>query len=280
NIAMTQNQIAIFTNAGKLLQDNYKNTQSRVTNGKVLKGNALRILSDINANEAKLAEAQNNLKTAKAYFNFLINERLDKEVAIDTTSFRQADKNITDLATASEREEIASLRSALQQAHLTTRQRSAAYLPKISAFLDGGYQSTYFKINPDTSFLLGGFSLKWTLFNGFQNKNKIAFAKKEEALLEAKIDQSLQQFEYQKNTSQNDLATAEVQLKSSAENLTYLEEYYRETKSRYDQGMVLLVELNDAFTQLINGRLNFELSNTTVLIKKAEVERVSASYQF
>jgi hypothetical protein len=44
--------------------------------------------------------------------------------------------------------------------------------------------------------------------------------------------------------------------------------------------MVLLVELIDAFTQFIKGRLNFELSNTTVLIKKAEVERASASYLF
>ena len=281
NIAMAENQIAIFKNADKLLQDNYKNTRSRVDNGKALQGNALRILSDINANEAKLIGAQNNLKTANAYLNFLINKPLDAEVVIDTTGFRQPDKNtFTETGIFTEREEITSLKSALQQAHLATVQRRAAYLPKLTTFLEGGYQSTYFKINPETSYLFGGVSLKWDLFTGFQNKNKIALAKKDEAILEARIEQNLQQFEYQKNAAENDLASALAQLISTDENLTYLEEYYRETKSRYDQGMVLLVELNDAFTQLINGRLNFEVANTTVLIKKAEVERVSASYRF
>jgi len=281
NVGISEKQITIFRSANKLLQDNYKITQSRVTNGKVLKGNALRILSDININEAKLAEAQNNLKTSKAYLNFLINEPLDKEVIIDTTGFRQEEAIIhSEADNTIEREEITSLKSALQQAHLTTLQRKSEFLPKITAYLDVGYQSTYLKINPETNYLLGGFTLKWNLFNGFQTKNKIAFTKKNEAIYEAKIQQSLQQFEYQINAAENDLATARAQLKSSGENLTYLEEHYRETKSRYDQGMVLLVELNDAFTQLINGRLTFELSNTTVLIKKAEAERASASYRF
>ncbi len=78
----------------------------------------------------------------------------------------------------------------------------------------------------------------------------------------------------------NELSTAEAQFKSAKENLESLEEYYRETKARYDQGLVLLVELNDAFTQLINGQLAFEQSNTNVLIKLAELERTAASYQF
>ena len=281
NVSISEKQIAIFKSANKLLQDNYKITNARVANGKVLKGNALRILSDINTNEAKLAETQNNLKTAKAYLNFLINEPLDKEVIIDTTGFTQEGNIIhsqTDVTI--EREEITSLKSARQQAHLATMQQKSEFLPKITAYLDVGYQSTYLKINPGTSYLLGGFTLKWNLFNGFQDKNKIAFTKKNEAIYEAKIQQSLQQFEYQINAAENDLATARAQLKSSGENLNYLKEHYREIKSRYDQGMVLLVELNDAFTQFINGRLNFELSNTTVLIKKAEAERASASYRF
>lgn len=51
-----------FANADKLLQDNLKITKSRFAKGKVLKGNVLRIESDINNNNAKHAEAKNRLK--------------------------------------------------------------------------------------------------------------------------------------------------------------------------------------------------------------------------
>ena len=281
NIAMVQSQIEIFKNAGKLLEDNYILTASRVKNGKLLQGNALRIKSDINDNNAKLAEAQNNLKTAFAYLNFLVNKSLTETVAIDTTGFRQASTIRLEQANlTSEREELIALESSIKQSGYTIDLKRAAYLPVITTFLNGGYQSTYLKFDTESRYLLGGFSLKWNLFQGFQNKNKIAIARTDMLSLHTQLDENRKQFEYQRIDSENDLSSAESQLKSSSENLLFLEEYYRETKARYDQGMVLLIELNDAFTQLINGRLKHEQSNTTVLIKKAELERNTASYTF
>ncbi|WP_337966348.1 TolC family protein [uncultured Flavobacterium sp.] len=279
NIAMIKNQIKIFNNADKLLQDNYKITQSRFKNGKVLQGDVLRIHSDINDNNAKKTEAQNRLKTAFAYLNFIINEDLIKEVKIDTTGFKQSQVSISEAEFKSnEREEITALRSSLEQSSLMVKSKKAAYLPVVNTFLNAGFQSTYLLFNTDTRYLFGGVTLKWNIFSGFQNKNKISIAKSDVSILDAKITESTKQFEYQKKLGENDLNSAEARLQSSAENIVFLEEYYRETKSRYDQGMVLLVEINDAFTQLIDGRLNYELANTAVLIKKAEVERTTASY--
>lgn len=282
NIVMVQNQVEIFKNAAKLLQDNYNITESRVKNGKVLEGNSLRIKSDINDNAAKQAEAENNLKTAFAYLNFLINESLLQPVDIDTTGFRQAEQNTlfrTSFKT-SEREELTVLQSSIRQAELKVSMERSNYLPVISTFLNAGYQSTYLKFNAEAQYLLGGVSMKWDLFTGFQNKNKISIAKIDKASLDAKFKDSQKQFDYQRINAMNNLQTAEAQLKSSSENLVFLEEYYRETKARYNQGMVILLELNDALTQLINGRLKYEQSNTAMLIKKAELERTTASYQF
>ncbi|MBF4472122.1 TolC family protein [Flavobacterium sp. HJJ] len=281
NIVMIKNQIEIFNNADKLLQDNYKVTQSRFKNGKVLQGNVLRIQSDINDNTAKKTEAQNRLKTALAYFNFIINDDLTKEVKIDTTGFKQPLISISESESkfkSNEREEISALKSSLEQSNLMVKSKQAAYLPVVNTFLNAGFQSTYLLFNTDTRYLFGGVTLKWNIFSGFQNQNKINIAKRDVSILDAKIAETAKQLEYQQKKAENDLNSAEAQLQSSAENIVFLEEYYRETKSRYDQGMVLLVAMNDAFTQLIDGWLNYESANTAVLIKKAEVERTTASY--
>lgn len=281
NIIMASNQIEIFKNAGKLLQENYNLTESRVKNGKALKGNALRILSDINDNKAKQTEAENNLKTANAYLNFLINASLTESVAIDTTGFRFSKAQIanTSLETSS-REELTALKSSLTQAEYNVSLEKASYLPTVNTSLNLGYQNNYFKFDPDDRYLTGIVSLKWDLFTGFQTRNRVKIAKTQAASLSTQLDETQKQFQLQLNTSMNDLGTAEAQLKSAKENLESLEEYYRETKARYNQGLVLLVELNDAFTQLVNGQLAYEQSNTNVLIKLAELERTAATYQF
>lgn len=49
-------------------------------------------------------------------------------------------------------------------------------------------------------------------------------------------------------------------------------------KVRYKEGLVLLVELSDAFTQLVNSQLAYQLSLTEVLTRKAELEQVTAAY--
>jgi len=282
NIVMVNQQIEIFNNADKLLLDNFKITQSRFANGKALKGSVLRIQSDINENHAKRIEAQNRLKTAYAYLNFLTNESLGNHVNIDTTGFKSTEKSLLGAVPnpQDEREEITALKSSLNQASFTVTLRKSAYLPVISTFLDGGYQSTYLKFNTDSRYLLGGVSMKWDIFSGFQNKHKIDMARKDMEILKSKISESANQYEYLRLTAQNELESAVAQLRSNTENIFFLEEYYRETKSRYDQGMVLLLELNDALTQLINARLQYEVSNTTVLVKKAELERNTASYHF
>mgnify|MGYP002759366584 CR=1 FL=1 len=281
NSIMATNQIEIFKNAAKLLQENYKLTESRVKNGKALKGNALRILSDINDNQAKLAEAENNLKTANAYLNFLTNTALTDKVAIDTTGFRFSKTQMkTPSSETSGREELTALKSAITQAEYNISLEKASYFPTINTSLNLGYQNNYLKFDPDDRYLTGIVSLKWDLFTGFQTRNRVKIAKTEATSLNTQLDETEKQFQLQLTTAANELDTAEAQFKSAKENLQSLEEYYRETKARYDQGLVLLVELNDAFTQLINGQLAFEQSNTNVLIKLAEVERTAASYQF
>lgn len=281
NIIMASNQIEIFKNAAKLLQENYNLTESRVKNGKALKGNALRILSDINDNKAKQTEAENNLKTANAYLNFLTNTSLTEGVAIDTTGFRFSKKQIAAASfETSGREELTALKSAVTQAEYSISLEKASYLPTINTSLNLGYQNNYLKFDPEDRYLTGIVSLKWDLFTGFQTRNRVKIAKTEASSLNAQLDETQKQFQLQLNTAMNDLSTAEAQFKSSKGNLESLEEYYRETKARYNQGLVLLVELNDAFTQLINGQLAFEQSNTNVLIKLAELERTAATYHF
>ena len=280
-IINAQSAVNIYQNAALLLKQNYGMTMSLIKNGKALKGNAVRLSAEINNNEARLTAARDNKQVAVAYFNFLLNHPLTDSVDLTNREEPDTQNLLTpqgDSATIERRDELAVLKSGIKQTSLSVANDKAAYLPTLSTWINTGYQGYDFKFNGDTRYVFGGISLKWNLFNGGQDKSRVREAKASLLELETKYDETSVQLHVQLIQAQKELNTANGEWYSAVTNVKNFEEYYRETKVRYGQGLVLLVELNDAFTQLINGKLAAELSKTNVKIKQAELEQAAGSY--
>ncbi len=280
-VVSARKEISIYQNASRLLDENYKITNSLIRNGKALKGNAFRIVAEINNNQAELTAAVNRKKTAVAYFNFLLNRPLSDSVE-DSLSHSeppsQPGSTTIDSFHVEKREELQALKSAIRQSSLNVELKKAAYLPSLATWIDLGYQGYGIKFNSDSRYVFGGISLKWNLFNGGQDKSRVQQAKTDLLGLQTKYEETEKQFRLQLIQAQNELNSARAKLTSATANVDNYEEYYRETKARYDQGLVLIVELSDAFTQLINGRVAAELSAANVQVKLTELERAAASY--
>lgn len=281
NLTLAYKQRTVYTNAGKLLNQNLRYTESLVKNGKSLKGNLLRIQSDLNTNTAKLAEAENNIKVAQAYLNFLLNRTPEQKINVDTSFYLSADTLIkipdtNDLI--NRREEIQSLKSGIRQTELAVRARKAFYLPTLTTYANVGYQGTAFHFGPDQRYVQGGISLRWNIFNGFQSSSLIKQAKLDNEILDSRLSDTEKQLNVQLISAYADVNTAKQQLLSAKATQEQSLEFYRETRNRYVQGLVLLVELTDAFTQYINSQQAYQIAQTNLLIKLATLEQVTATY--
>ncbi|MGS2763029.1 TolC family protein [Sinomicrobium sp. M5D2P9] len=281
NIIKANNQIKTLQKADILLRDNYNNTLSKVKNGTALKGNALQIHTQINNNSAALEKAQNDFENACAYLNFLTNQPLTRTIHMDTGGFSYtSDNTLFQEHSIANRPELQSLQSQIVQAEYDVKIKKSAFLPTIYTSLDLGYQNSYFKFEPEDQYLQGMVSLKWDLFTGFRNKNNVRISKINVERLQNELSQAEKQYQLDTKNVLRDLESAVTKLENTRQNVEDLKKYYREIKARYDQGIMLLIELNDAFHQLINQQLEYEQAKTDVLFKQTALEQITASYPF
>src|SRR5262249_11743724 len=158
------------------------------------------------------------------------------------------------------------------------KMQKSHWVPQLNTFLDVGYQGYYYKFDQSQQYYFGGLQLKWNLFSGFTNTNKIRQTELDVRSLNSQLDETEKQLQLQLTQVNLDLQTAIAKQQAAMKALDYAKEYYRITKLRYEQNQALLIELSDAFNQLTNAQLALSLSNADVLISQAGVERASASY--
>ena len=78
----------------------------------------------------------------------------------------------------------------------------------------------------------------------------------------------------------NDYRAAVQSLRSSADEVQSSRESYRLTERRFREGMAIQLEVIDMRTQLTNAEIRYSLAQLAVLLKSAELEKVTASYNF
>lgn len=268
--------IEIYETALKLAQENSRVNQSLFKNEKINRTAVLRSENEVKRIEAKLNEAKNNCINAKAFFNFLINKKLDDEIELDdfnaTFQIEFQNENVI------QREELAKLNTVLDINNTVTKLTQSYWLPKISAFVDLGYQDFDFQINQQSRYFFGGIALEWNVFSG--NKNKF------------RLKQNLEEANYVNSQIKNVTEQLTLQLKIAKNNLFSKIEIYNAEKSQniaskkfnddifklYKEGQAIYIELLDAQNQYINSLLLTNIALYDVWIANAELERANASF--
>lgn len=268
--------IEIYETALKLAQENSRVNQSLFKNDKINRTAVLRSENEVKRIEAKLNEAKNNCINAKAFFNFLINKKLDDEIELDdlnaTFQIEFQNENVI------QREELVKLNTVLDINNTVTKLTQSYWLPKISAFVDLGYQDFDFQINQQSRYFFGGIALEWNVFSG--NKNKF------------RLKQNLEEANYVNSQIKNVTEQLILQLKIAKNNLLSKIEIYNAEKSQniaskkfnddifklYKEGQAIYIELLDAQNQYINSLLLTNIALYDVWIANAELERANASF--
>lgn len=273
--------VAIYTNALTLVQENLRVSEKMVSNGTALKEAVLRARSQVSQVQASLIEAANNRKNAAAYFNFLLNQPLETPVAIDSAIIDQL-APVPPLATGQTagREELAQLKSTQKAVGASLKLNKSYLVPRLNAFYNIGFQGFHLKFDGNQFYQLGGLQLRWNLFRANDNKYKIQQAQLDLDALENRYKETEQQLSLQVHTAYNNYYSARQSLQALHDEVQSAQETYRFTERRYREGQALQLELIDIRTQLTNAQIRYSLAQLAVLTRAAEVERVTASYNF
>ena len=269
--------VEIYRTALRLTEENLRVNESLLRNGKITKDAVYRAQAERSEVEAQLAEAQANRQAAANYFNFLLNQPLDTPITADTTGLARAttapESNLT-----GRREELQKLESALRANQVQSRLGRSYRLPTIGHQLDVGYQGFGYTFSQEQQYLLYGISLQWNLFAGTSNRLKVQQNELDRVVLENQLQQTERLLELQGANARQQLTAARSTLASARQAETSAAEYFRLLNRRYTEGQASLIEFLDARTRLTSAGIRATISQYDVLVKGADLERVTAAY--
>ncbi len=273
--------VEIYTTALLLVKENRRVSEKFVENNMATREVVLRSQAQVSQVQSSLIEAENNIRNAAAYFNFLLTRSLDATVLTDSSLMNDsAASPAAFTGVAASREEFSRLKSYRQILQSNLNYDRNYLVPKLNAFYDVGYQGFGFHFNGSQFYQLAGINLVWPLFKAGDNKYKIQQARIDIDAVNDEYRELTQQLTLEQQTIVNNYNSALEALAALADETSSAREAYRLTERRFDEGQALQVELIDARTQLTNAEIHYSLGRLAVLLRAADLERTTASYAF
>lgn len=280
--------VDIFRTALNLVKENRRVSEKFVQNQMATREIVLRAQAQVSEVEASYIEAENLRRNAAAYFNFLLNRSLDREVladsallGLDSPAAASTPKEAgTPDHLFAHREEFNRLKSIQRMTASNLKWNREYLVPKLSAFYDIGFQGFGFHFNGSQFYQLAGIQLVWPLFKANDNKYKIRQARIDMAALDEQYQQLTQQVSLEQETTVNNYNSAMESLRSLTDAVSSAREAYRLAERRFNEGQALQIELIDARTQMTNSELRYSQGRLSVLNRAADLERITASYKF
>jgi outer membrane protein len=299
----TEKAVDVYNNALLNVKANLRVSEKFVENNMATKESVLRAQSQVSHVESSLIEAENDRRNAAAYVNFLLNRPLDTPVLTDSALLTDAAPDnstsaqpetathavagSSDAASSSDaaaaiagREELSRLKSTQNILASNLRWNQNYLIPKLNAFYDIGFQGYGYHFNGSQFYQLAGVNLTWNLFKAGDNKYKISQARIDIRSTDEQYRQLTDQLTLEQQTTVNNYASAVEALHALADEVRSTRETYRLANKRYNEGNALQIELIDSRTQMTDAEIRLTLGRLAVLNRAADLERVTAAYQF
>jgi len=274
--AKAENAIKIYESAMTLVRENNRINAALFNNQKVNRTSVIRSENEISKINARLIMAQQNKKSAQAYFNFLLNKPATNSINIEkSTTLPDVPSSDTSVA---RREELAKIKLASAINDNLTRLAKSYIIPKINTFVDVGSQAFDFRFDNNSRYYLAGLTLEWNLFASGRNTYKRQQTESAQQALLAENAFVETQLNTQLVIAKNDFYTAIAQYDAAQAQLKTADRYYQDELRLYKEGQAIYIELLDAQNQLIDARLESNIALFETWIKRADIERATASF--
>lgn len=270
--------IKIYEDALALVTENQRVNQSLFKNDKINRTAVLRSDNEVVRIAANLETAKQVSNNARAYFNFLLNQKLDTQIMVD-----EINENVPSAlveGNTENREELKKLDQVKELNENITKLTKSHWFPTLSGFADFGVQDFDFEMNKDSRYYFAGLGLEWNIFSGNKNKYKLKQVEEDNKKISSQIDNIKQQLLLQFQVSQNNIKSALEQFHADKNQKESAKKYNDDITKLYKEGQAIYIELLDAQNQWVNAQLNTNISLYNSWIAFAEMERANATFTF
>jgi len=274
NFCTAYTAIEVIKSSQGLVEQNLRDNQSLLKNGKGLPSSVLRAESEVENIIALLIEAESRKRNASNYVNFLLNKPVESDVIFEE---QQADlSKVSELMgedDLSGRSEFLQIQTAETIQETAIKAGKNYWIPKVNTFADLGSQSFDWVFDQQSRYALWGLNFSVPIFQGGRNRNQIyrnelglKSVQNQKALLENKLSLDLQLTKNEVKSNQATLRSAEKKLESSTA-------YFRLVDRGFKEGTNSLIEFIDARSQLTQASLQKTISSYNLLKSLAILER-------
>ena len=262
-----------------LVKENQRVSKSLFENDMVTADVVYRSEAEVSRILAEQARASSQLIAARTYFNFLLNRPLETRIEILT---EQPSDLVVALDAAQEsavegREELQVMRQYLAlNAHKRKMQQGSA-TPDLFGAVDYGFQGEEYSFTSEDDFVLASLVLRWHLFQGMTNRNKVQETiiegdklRQVQEETEQKIRMQVINLYYQALASYQEIDAARMQVRSA-------DKAFRLIDRKYRQNQATLLEYIDARTTLTSAKSKHIIAINDYFIRLAALEHVMAA---
>jgi outer membrane protein TolC len=268
------NLVELADTSLSLVRENLRVSQRLFDNDKVTKDAVYRPESEMSKVEVQQAQANNMLQASSAYFNFLLNRDLDTPIEMASEepvppAVTLDDANVMAIQKRDELRQIEQYQQMNQ--HVTQLYRGSNY-PGLFGVVDYGFQGEKYSFTQDDDFLLASLVMKWNLFQGNANHQKVQQSKIEGEKLGQLYSETEQQIKLEVINHYYALQAAYESVQSAGKQTQSAIKAYELIGRKYSEGQSSLLELIDARTSLTSAVANLIISESEYFISLADFE--------
>ncbi len=275
NFCTAHTALDVIKSSKSLVEQNLRDNQSLLKNGKGLPASVLRAESEVQNINALLIEAENIEKNAIYYLNFLLNRPLESEVVFEE---QRPDWgliiSLLEEEDLSFRPEYLKINTAQNIQETVLKSSKQYWVPRLNTFADLGSQAFDFEFNTQSSaYVFFGLNLGIPVFQGGRNRNQINRSElqlqniaNQKQLLDNKLNLDLR-------VAKNELRTNEAAFRSAEKKLESSQAYLRLIDRGFKEGANSLIEFIDARNQFTQASLQRTINGYALLKAQASLER-------
>ena len=273
------NMVRLADTTYLLVRENLRVSRRLFENDKVTIDAVYRSESELSNVETEQAKANNLLKASQAYFNFLLNRSLDdsiemvEEIPVPVTLPLEDAKSLA-LENREELRQIEQYRQLNQ--HMAALHRGKN-LPGLFGSFDYGFQGEEYSFTSEDDFLLASLVLRWKLFQGTVNRQKVQQARIEAEKLEELRAETRQQILLEVINQYYALQAAYESVLSARKQVRSGTRAYELIRRKYTEGTSPLLELIDARTSMTTASANLIIARAEYFSRRAEFESVTGT---
>jgi len=266
--------LALADTSLSLVKENLRVSQKLFENDKVTKDAVYRSESELSKVEVQGAQANNLVEASRAYFNFLLNRSLTEPVELLPESPVPPGISLEDATRLAlqNRNELQQIEGYQQLNQHVTSLQKGKNIPGVFGVVDYGFQGEQYSFTSEDDFMLASLVMRWNLFQGTVNRQKVQQSRIESVKLEELYMQTEQQISLEVINNFYGLQAAYESVESAGKQSSSAIRAYELIRRKYMEGQSSLLELIDARTNVTSAAANSIVATSEYYSRLADFE--------